>query len=41
MKLREYITKEKMGYAIKVSSSKESMLAVYSIDEMLDMATLV
>lgn len=41
MKLREFVTKEKMGYAIRISSGAEETLGIYSIDEMLAMTTLV
>lgn len=40
MKLREYVTKEKMGYAIRASDGKVTDLGIFDIDSMLNMTTL-
>lgn len=41
MKLREEITKEKLGYAIRIASGQKETLGIYSMEEMLNMTTLV
>ena len=41
MELRKYITKENMGYAIRISNNKEESLGIYPLEDMLKMTTLV
>lgn len=41
LELRTFVTKEKMGYAVRIADGRETSLGIYSIDEFLPMATLV
>lgn len=41
MNMRKQITKEKIGYAIRITDGKEESLGIYSMEKMLNMSSLV